>query len=275
MKINFQKVYISILIGYLVYFSCACVNTTSLQSCLTLCDPMDYSLSYHVLRPWDSPGKNTGVSCHAFLQGIFPTQESNPGLLHSCSSKWGHCYWHHLLHICCVVQSLSHVQLWDSMDCSSKASLSFTISWSLFKLMFSDLVMQSNRLVLCHPLLLLPSIFPSIRVFSNEPALPIRWPQYWSFSFTICHKGGIICISGVLGLSPGNLDSDLCFIQPGILHDVLCVYVKAGWQYIALRYSFPNFESVHCFMSGSNCCFLTCIQISQEAGQVVWYSHLF
>ena len=123
--------------------------------------------------------------------------------------------------------------------------------------------------------LLLPSIFPSIRVFSNEPALPIRWPQYWSFSFTICHKGGIICISGVLGLSPGNLDSDLCFIQPGILHDVLCVYVKAGWQYIALRYSFPNFESVHCFMSGSNCCFLTCIQISQEAGQVVWYCHLF
>ena len=106
-----------------------------------------------------------------------------------------------LLHICYVVQSLSRVQLWDSMDCSSEASLSFTIFWSLLKLMSSDLVMHSDRLVLCHPLLLLPSIFQSIRVFSNESVLPIRWPKYWSFSFSICHKDGIDCISGVIGFT--------------------------------------------------------------------------
>ena len=67
----------------------------------------------------------------------------------------------------------------------------------------------------------------------------------------------------------------LCFSQPGISYDVLCIWVKqAGWQYTALMYSFPNFEPVHCSMSGSNSCFLICIQISQEAGQVVWYSHI-
>ena len=67
-----------------------------------------------------------------------------------------------------------------------QASLSFSISWSLLKLMTFELVMTSNHLTrLCHPFLLLPSIFPSIRVFSNELALCIRWPKYWSFSFTI------------------------------------------------------------------------------------------
>ena len=66
-----------------------------------------------------------------------------------------------------------------------QASLSFTISWSLLKLMFLESVMPSNHLILCHPLLLLPSIFPSIRVFSSELALHIRWPKYWSFSFSI------------------------------------------------------------------------------------------
>ena len=65
-----------------------------------------------------------------------------------------------------------------------KASLSFTNSWSLLKLMSFDLVMASNHLVLCRPLLLLPSIFPSTRVFPNESVL-IRWPKYWSFSFNI------------------------------------------------------------------------------------------
>ena len=65
------------------------------------------------------------------------------------------------------------------------ASLSFTISRSLLKLMYIELVMSSNHVILCHPLLLLPLIFPSIRVFSNELALDIRWPKYWSFSFSI------------------------------------------------------------------------------------------
>ena len=68
---------------------------------------------------------------------------------------------------------------------ASQASLSITISWILVKLMSIELVMPSNHLILCHPLLLLPSIFPSIRVFSNESVLYIRWPKYWSFSFSI------------------------------------------------------------------------------------------
>ena len=72
-----------------------------------------------------------------------------------------------------------------SWSAARQASLSPTISWSLLKLMSIESVMPSNHLILCCPLLLLPSIFPSIRVFSNELALPIRWPKYWSFSFSI------------------------------------------------------------------------------------------
>ena len=66
-----------------------------------------------------------------------------------------------------------------------QASLSFTIAWSLLKIMSIELVMPSSHLILCHPLLLLPSIFPRIRVFSNKLALHIRWPKDWSFGFSI------------------------------------------------------------------------------------------
>ena len=71
------------------------------------------------------------------------------------------------------------------MDCSTPGLLSFTISQSLLKFLSIDLVMPSNDLILCCPLLLLPSIFPSIRDFSNEPVPHIRWPKYWRFSFSI------------------------------------------------------------------------------------------
>ena len=85
-----------------------------------------------------------------------------------------------------VDQSLSRIQLFVTAQTAARqTSLSFTISWSLLKFMSIDLVMPSNHLILCHPLLLLPSIFPSIRVFSSESALHIRWPKYWSFSFSI------------------------------------------------------------------------------------------
>ena len=67
-----------------------------------------------------------------------------------------------------------------------QAFLSITNSWNLLKLMSIELVMPSNHLILCHPFLLPPSIFPSIRVFSNELVLHIKWPKYWSFSFSIC-----------------------------------------------------------------------------------------
>ena len=83
------------------------------------------------------------------------------------------------------VQSLSCVQLFATpWTTARQASLSITNFWSLPKLMSIELVMLSNHLILCHPLLLLPSIFPNNRVFSNESALLIRWPKYWTFSFS-------------------------------------------------------------------------------------------
>ena len=84
------------------------------------------------------------------------------------------------------VQSLSRVQLFATpWTAARQASLSVTNSWRLLKLMSIESVMPSNRLILCCPFLLPPSIFPSIRVFSKESALCIRWPKYWSFSFSI------------------------------------------------------------------------------------------
>ena len=87
------------------------------------------------------------------------------------------------LHCCSVAKSLS--QFAAPWAAEQRAPLSFTISQSLLKLMPIQLAMPSNHLILCHPLLLLPSIFPSIRFFSNESALRIRWLKCWSFSFSI------------------------------------------------------------------------------------------
>ena len=92
-----------------------------------------------------------------------------------------------------VVQSLSPVRLlvtpWTA---ACQASLSFTISWSLLRFMYIELVMPSNHLILCCPLLLLPSIFPTIRVFSNESALHIRWPKYWSISINPLNEQSVL-----------------------------------------------------------------------------------
>ena len=106
-----------------------------------------------LLHPWDFPGKSTGVECHSLLR-------------FSCSV---------------VSKSLQPLGL----HAACLASLSFTIWWNLLKTMSIDSVMPSNLLVLCHFLLLLPSIFPSIRVSSNESVSHIRWPVFWSFSFSI------------------------------------------------------------------------------------------
>ena len=85
-----------------------------------------------------------------------------------------------------VVQLLNYFWLFATpWTAASQASLSFTITQSLLQLMPIELVMPSNHLILCRLLLLLPSIFPSIRVFSNESTLCMRWPKYWSFSFNI------------------------------------------------------------------------------------------
>ena len=91
-----------------------------------------------------------------------------------------------LLYLIRSVHSLSHVWLFAApWTAACQASLSISNSQSLLKLTSIELVMPSNHLILCHPLLLLPSIFSCIRVFSNESALCIRWPKYWSFSFNI------------------------------------------------------------------------------------------
>ena len=85
-----------------------------------------------------------------------------------------------------VVQLLSRVRLFaTSWTVERQASLSFTISQSLLKLISIELMMLSNHLILCRPFLLMPSVFPSIRVFFSESVLPIMWPMYWSFSFNI------------------------------------------------------------------------------------------
>ena len=197
------------------------------------------------------------------------------------------------------VQLLSRVWLFATpWTAAHQASLSVTNSWSPPKPMSIESLMPSNHLILCHPLLLLPSIFPSIRVFSNESALHIRWPKDWSFNFNISppneHPELIsfrmdwLCLLAVQGtlksllqhhpiyfpwsdgtgchdlcflsfkptfslstftfikrlfsssslsaikvvssaylrlfdISPSNLDSSLCFLQPSISHDVLCI----------------------------------------------------
>ena len=86
----------------------------------------------------------------------------------------------------CCQSLISHVWLFLTPGTAAyQASVSFTISWSLLKLMSIESVMPSSHLILCHSLRLLPSIFPTIRVFSSELALHIRWPKYWNFSFSI------------------------------------------------------------------------------------------
>ena len=102
---------------------------------------------------------------------------------------------------------LSCPTLCDPMDCSTPGFPVLHYSWSLFKLMSIELVMPSNHLILCHPLLLMPLVFPSIKVFSSESALHIRWPKYWSFSFSISPSSeysGLVSFrkSGLIG-SPG------------------------------------------------------------------------
>ena len=162
--------------------------TKSLHLCLTLYKIMECQL----LCSWDSSGKNTGVGCHALLQGIFLTQGWNPQFL--CLLHWqvdslplmppGQPKYCVCVCVCvCVyissVQSLSRVRLFATPWITApQASLSITNSQSSLKLMSIESVMPSSHLILCCPLLLLPLILPSIRVFSNESTLHMRWPKY-------------------------------------------------------------------------------------------------
>ena len=102
------------------------------------------------------------------------------------------------------VQLLSHAQLFATpWTATRQASLSITNSQSLLKLMSIESVMSSNHLILCHPLLLLPSIFSSIRVFANEPVFRTRWPKYWTFSFSLSLSNGY---SGLISFRMDWLD---------------------------------------------------------------------
>ena len=124
-----------------------------------------------------------------------------PGVRSLCPGDWGQLspgfYNHHIFFVG-VVQLLSHIRLFSNfMDCSMPGFPVLHHLLELLKFMPIESVMPSNHLVLDHPLLLLPSMFPSIRVFYNELALLIRWPKYWSFSFSIrlldlCNCGVVV-----------------------------------------------------------------------------------
>ena len=164
-----------------------------------------------------------------------------------------------------VVQLLTHVRVfvtpWTAVH---QASLFLTISWSLLRLRPTELVMLSNHLILCHPLLLLPSIFPSIRVFSNEVALPIRWPKYWNFSFSISpsneYSGFISFRIGWFDLLAvqGTLRS--CLQQPQLKASIL-------WRstFFMVQLSYPYMTPgkiialiIRTFVSKVCLCFLIC-----------------
>ena len=139
------------------------------------------------LCPWNSRSKNTGVSGHSLLQGIFLMQGSNLAFLH-CRQILNH--WAareaHQDYQFSSVQLLSRVWLFATpWTAACQASLSFTNSQSLLRFISIESVILSNHLILSRPLLLLPSIFPSIRVFSSESVLRIRRPKDWSFNFSI------------------------------------------------------------------------------------------
>ena len=143
------------------------------------------------------------------------------------------------------VQSLSHVQLFATpWIAPCRAFLSITNSQSLLRLMSIEPVMPSNHLILCHLLLLLPSIFPSIRVFSGESVLRIRWPKYWSFNFNISpsneHRGLIsfsmdwlelLAVQGTLkSLLQHHSSKALIFLVLGFLYSPTLTSIHDDWK---------------------------------------------
>ena len=157
------------------------------------CDPIDCSCQAPLFMDFS---RQEYWSCHFLLQGIFPTQESNLGLLYCRQTL----YWlsyegNPIIDLCgsnyfkpqfSSVQSLSRVRLFATPWITAhQASRSITNSRSSPRLTSIKSVMPSSHLILCRPLLLLPPIPPSIRVFSNESTLHMRWPKYWSFSFSV------------------------------------------------------------------------------------------
>ena len=141
---------------------------------------MDRMQPARILCSWDFPGKNMGVGCYFLLQGIFPIQGSNSYLL---LGRWILYHWATSVQFSSVAQSCP--TLCDPTNHSTPGLPVHHQLRSSLKLMSIEWVIPSSHLILCHPFLLLPSILPSIRVFSSESVLCIRWPKYWSFSFNI------------------------------------------------------------------------------------------
>ena len=187
----------------LTYMTClASLNIWVHASCDTQCQDSDFIITL-------VPSKRCLKLMHSlYLIESLCSENYTFGIILSCSSRytfliqlksapprhWFLClFWllkwvlsgNRTLSSVVVVQSLSCIWLCNPTDIAHQASLSFTVSWSLLKLMSVESVMPFTCLILCRPLLLLPSILPSIRVFLNELALHIRWPKYWSFSFSI------------------------------------------------------------------------------------------
>ena len=155
-----------------------------------------YFLEFKLLRVilwrlWTFPWPLNVVGSHSpagvvTADLIFPFNKGSPsrGVQPCCPrDTFLICLLNQLACCCCCGSAVSDSVTPRTAVC--QASLSFPISWSLLKLMSIELVMSSNHLILCHPLLLLPPVFPSIKVFSSELALYIRWPKYWSSSFII------------------------------------------------------------------------------------------
>ena len=161
-----------------------------------------------------------------------------------------------------IGQSLSHVQL--LVTPWTEAYPSFTISWSLLKLIFTELMMPSNHLILCCPLLLLPSVFSSIRDFSNESALHIRWPKYWNFSFSISSSNeysGLIsfridwfdlrAVQGALQSSPAPQFESISSLVLSLLYRPTLTSIHDCWKNHSFDYRLLLAKWCPCF---SICC---------------------
>ena len=148
------------------------------------------------------------------------------------------------------------------MDCRFPGSLSFTISQSMLKLMSTELVMPSNHLILCCPLLLLPSVFPSFRVFYSKSALCIRWPEYWSFSFSISPSNeysgliylrmdwlGLLAVQGTLKSLLQHQNSRASILQHSAFFIVQLLY-----PYMTTRYRHPKVHRSTIYSSQTCCC---------------------
>ena len=140
------------------------------------------------------------------------------------------------------VQSLHRVQLFATLwTAAYQVSLSIAITWSLFSFMSMESVMPPNHFIFCHPLLLLLSNFPSIRIFSNESVLCIRWPKYWSFSFSISPSNEY---SGLISFTIDQLD---LLVDQGTLKSLIQHY---NWKASVLWHSaFFTLQLLHSYMT--------------------------